>query len=92
MNMAWATFEPNSPQLWVRIHRELTVYLTDLWRAGALVGRTAGEAFQIKCDAETNTQQVIEGGHVVTDIAVAPVAPAEFVIVRIVHQIGVEPR
>jgi uncharacterized protein len=91
-NMAWATFEPNSPQLWVRIHRELTVYLTDLWRAGALVGLTADEAFQIKCDSETNTQQVIEGGHVVTDIAVAPVAPAEFVIVRIVHQIGVEPR
>jgi len=92
INMVWATFEPNTPQLWVRIHRELTVYLTDLWRAGALAGGTADEAFQIKCDAETNTQQVIEGGHVVTDIALAPVAPAEFVIVRVVHQIGVEPR
>jgi phage tail sheath protein FI len=92
INMTWATFEPNAPQLWVRIHRELTVYLTDLWRSGALAGQTADEAFQIKCDAETNSPEVIDGGQVVTDIALAPVAPAEFVIVRVVHQIGVEPR
>ena len=92
INMAWATFEPNTPQLWVRIHREFTVYLTDLWRAGALVGLTADEAFQIKCDSETNSQEVIDSGQVVTDIGLAPVAPAEFVIVRVVHQIGVEPR
>jgi len=92
INMTWATFEPNTAELWVRIHRELTVYLSDLWRAGALAGQTADEAFQIKCDAETNSPEVIEGGHVVTDIALAPVAPAEFVIVRVVHQIGVEPR
>lgn len=92
INMAWATFEPNTPQLWVRIHRELTVYLTDLWRAGALNGLTADQAFQIKCDSETNSQQTIDSGQVVTDIALAPGAPAEFVIVRIVHQVGVEPR
>ena len=92
INMTWAMFEPNTPQLWVRIHRELTVYLTDLWRAGALAGLTADEAFQIKCDSETNSQQTIDSGQVVTDIALAPGAPAEFVIVRIVHQVGVEPR
>ena len=92
VNMAWATFEPNTPQLWVRIHRELSVYLTDLWRAGALNGHTADEAFQIKCDAETNSQSLIEGGHVVTEIRLATGPPAEFVIVRVVHQIGVEPR
>jgi phage tail sheath protein FI len=92
INMTWATFEPNTPQLWVRIHRELTVYLTDLWRAGALAGATADEAFQVKCDSETNSQEVIDAGHVMTDIALAPGRPAEFVIVRVVHQIGVEPR
>jgi phage tail sheath protein FI len=92
MNMAWAAFEPNTPQLWVRIHRELTVFLTDLWRAGALAGGTADEAFQIKCDSETNPQQLIEQGNVVTEIGLAPGAPAEFVIVRVVHQIGVQPR
>ena len=92
MNMTWATFEPNTSQLWVRIHRELTVYLTDLWRAGALAGRTADEAFYIKCDSETNSQEVIGVGQVVTAIGLAPGAPAEFVTVRIIHQIGVEPR
>jgi phage tail sheath protein FI len=90
--MTWASFEPNTPQLWVRIQRELTVYLTDLWRAGALAGNTADEAFYIKCDSETNSLPVIEAGQVVTDIGLAPGAPAEFVIVRVVHQIGVEPR
>jgi phage tail sheath protein FI len=92
MNMTWASFEPNTPELWVRIHRELTVYLTDLWRAGALAGRTADEAFYVECDSETNPPQGIETGQVVTDIGLAPGAPAEFVIVRVVHQIGVEPR
>jgi len=92
MNMTWVSFEPNTPQLWVRIARELTVYLTDLWRAGALAGRTADEAFFIKCDSETNPHQVVEAGQVVTDIGLAPTKPAEFVIVRVVHQIGVEPR
>jgi len=92
INMTWATFEPNTPELWVRIHRELTVYLTDLWRAGALMGAREYEAFHIKCDSETNSQQAIDGGHVVTEIGLAPIRPAEFVIVRIVHQVGVEPR
>lgn len=92
MNMMWVSFEPNTPQLWVRIARELTVYLTDLRRAGALAGGTAEEGFYIKCDSETNPQQVIEAGQVVTEIGLAPTAPAEFVVVRIVHQIGVEPR
>jgi Bacteriophage tail sheath protein len=92
MNMTWASFEPNTPQLWVRITLELTVYLTDLWRAGALTGQTAAEGFYIKCDVETNPQSVIEGGQVVTEIGLAPTRPAEFVVVRIVHQIAVEPR
>jgi hypothetical protein len=92
MNMMWVSFEPNTPQLWVRIARELTVYLTDIWRAGALAGATADEAFYIKCDSEMNPPEVIESGQVVTNIGLAPTTPAEFVIVRIVHQIGVEPR
>jgi len=92
MNMTWASFEPNTPQLWVRIALELTVYLTDLWRAGALTGQTPAEGFYIKCDVETNPQSVIEAGQVVTEIGLAPTRPAEFVVVRIVHQISVEPR
>lgn len=92
MNMTWASFEPNTLQLWVRIKRELTTYLTELWNAGALAGGRAEQAFYVKCDSETNPPEVREAGHAVTEIGLAPSAPAEFVVVRIVHNIGVEPR
>lgn len=92
MHMTWATFEPNTPQLWVRIKRELSAYLTELWQAGALAGQTAEQAFYVKCDAETNPAEIRDAGQTVTEIGLAPDAPAEFVVVRIVHHIGVEPR
>jgi hypothetical protein len=85
-NMAWAAFEPNSPRLWVRIQRELTVYLRDLWRQGALKGASAEEAFFVKCDVETNPGGQRELGEVVTELGLAPLLPAEFVRVRIVHR------
>jgi phage tail sheath protein FI len=91
-NMAWASFEPNTPQLWVRIKRELNVYLTELWQAGALAGQKAEEAFFVKCDSETNPPELRESGQSVTLIGLAPGRPAEFLIVRIVHHTGVEPR
>lgn len=91
-NMTWASFEPNTPQLWVQLKRELTVYLTGLWQAGALAGSSAEQAFFIKCDGETNPPDVREAGQTVTVIGLAPGAPAEFVVVRIVLHTGVEPR
>ena len=54
LNMTWATFEPNVPALWARIERELSTYLTGLWRAGALQGDAATDAFYVRCDAEIN--------------------------------------
>lgn len=92
MNMGWASFETNTPQLWVRIERELTAHLTDLWHAGALAGQTVEQAFYVKCNSETNPTEVRETGQTVTEIGLAPGAPAEFVVVRIVHHTGVEPR
>jgi hypothetical protein len=92
MHMTWASFEPNTLQLWVRIKRELSAYLTELWQAGALAGQTTEQAFYIKCDAETNPVEIRDAGQTVTEIGLAPGAPAEFVVVRIVHHIGVEPR
>jgi phage tail sheath protein FI len=91
-NMTWASFEPNTPQLWIQLKRELTVYLTGLWQAGALAGSSAEQAFFIKCDGETNPPDVREAGQTVTMIGLAPGAPAEFIIVRIVLHTGVEPR
>src|SRR5205085_7175933 len=51
----WIVFEPNSPALWQTVSRNITAFLTAVWRSGALFGNTPQEAFYVKCDAETNT-------------------------------------
>jgi uncharacterized protein len=83
--MAEVALEPNDVRLWVRIMRELTGYLDDLFERGALKGRTAEEAFFVKCDHETNPPEVRDAGRVVTDVGLALAAPAEFVVARIIH-------
>lgn len=87
-NMAWVAFEPSTPRLWVRIQQELSAFLGNLWQSGALKGDTADQAFFVKCDAETNTSEIRESGSVITEIGMAPVSPAEFIVVRIVHRQG----
>lgn len=79
----WVVFEPNTPALWQKIVRNVTAFLTNVWRSGALFGTTQAEAFYVKCDAETNPPEVRELGQVVTEIGVAIVRPAEFVIFRL---------
>jgi phage tail sheath protein FI len=86
--MAWANFEPNTPELWIRIQRELTLYLTGLWQAGAINGATTDEAFYVKCDAETNPQEVREVGQTVTEVGLAPLSPAEFIVICIIQRVG----
>lgn len=88
MNMGWAAFEPNGPQLWVRIQRELSGYLSRLLSVGALQGATAEEAYYVKCDAETNPPEVRDAGQVVIEVGLAPQYPAEFVVVRITWRAG----
>jgi len=92
LNMTWASFEPNTSALWVRIARELGGFLEQLWRAGALAGQTREEAYYVKCDSETNPPEVRDAGQTVTEVGLAPGRPAEFVVVRIVHYTAVEPR
>lgn len=87
-NMTWATFEPNVPALWARIERELGTYLTELWRAGALQGVVATDAFFVRCNADLNPPDSREQGNVVTEIGLAPAAPAEFVVVTVQHNSG----
>ncbi len=79
----WIVFEPNDRTLWKSIRRDISAFLTRLWRDGALMGRTPDEAFFVKCDEETNPPEVIDAGMVVTIIGIAPVKPAEFIIFRI---------
>lgn len=79
----WVVFEPNDQALWGKIRRNVSDFLTNVWRAGALFGSTPLEAFYVKCDEETNPPEVRELGMVVTEIGVAIVRPAEFVIFRV---------
>lgn len=85
-SLASVAFEPNSPQLWARIEREISAYCTELFERGALRGRTAQEAFFVACNAATNPIEVREAGQVVTTIGLAPVLPSEFVVVRLIHR------
>jgi len=84
----FVVFEPNSPALWQRIIRSVSDFLYNQWRDGALFGATPKEAFFVKCDAETNPPSVREAGRVITEIGVAVVKPAEFVIFRIQQNTG----
>ncbi len=84
----WVVFEPNDANLWAKIRRNVGAFLTNVWRSGALFGATPEEAFFVKCDAETNPSDVREAGQVVTEIGVAVVRPAEFVIFRISQWAG----
>jgi phage tail sheath protein FI len=84
----WVVFEPNTPALWAKITRNVTAFLTNVWAAGALFGDTPEQAFYVKCDEETNPPEVRDLGQVVTEVGVAVVKPAEFVIFRISQWAG----
>lgn len=85
LNMRQFAFEPNEPELWGRIARELTVHLDAWFVQGALAGATAEQAFYVKCDAQTNPPSVRAQGKVVAEVGLAPTFPAEFVVVKIIH-------
>jgi phage tail sheath protein FI len=79
----WVVFEPNSELLWARVRRVISSFLRAVWRDGALMGLTAEEAYFVKCDRTTMSQNDIDNGRLIVEIGVAPVKPAEFVIFRI---------
>jgi phage tail sheath protein FI len=80
---SWIVFEPNDWKLWSAIRRDVSAYLTTVWRSGALFGRTAEEAFYVKCDEETNPKELRDLGYCIIEVGIAPVKPAEFVVFRI---------
>ncbi|HEX3034028.1 MAG TPA: phage tail sheath family protein [Thermodesulfobacteriota bacterium] len=79
----WVVFEPNDYKLWARVRATITEFLTRVWRDGALMGTKPEEAFFVKCDRTTMTQDDIDNGRLICIIGIAPVKPAEFVIFRI---------
>lgn len=84
----WVVFEPNDLSLWKSIRRDISAFLTNLWREGALMGSTPEEAFFVKCDEDTNPPEIVNEGRVVTLIGIAPVKPAEFVIFHVSQSSG----
>jgi phage tail sheath protein FI len=79
----FVVFEPNDEPLWARVRQTITNFLTTVWRSGALQGTKPDEAFFVKCDRTTMTQDDIDNGRLICLIGIAPVKPAEFVIFRI---------
>ncbi|MFB7934655.1 phage tail sheath subtilisin-like domain-containing protein [Streptomyces sp. NPDC056039] len=79
----WVVFEPNDHNLWARIRRNISAFLVNEWRDGALFGRRPEEAYYVKCDEETNPPESVDVGRVICEIGIAPVKPAEFVIFRL---------
>ncbi len=79
----FVVFEPNAEPTWARVRQTITNFLTTVWRSGALEGTTADQAFFVKCDRTTMSQDDIDNGRLICVIGIAPVKPAEFVIFRI---------
>ncbi|MGH9244065.1 MAG: phage tail sheath family protein [Acidimicrobiales bacterium] len=79
----WVVFEPNDPKLWDSVKRTITMFLRQVWRNGALFGRTPAEAFFVRCDEENNPPEQRDVGILMVEIGIAPVKPAEFVVFRI---------
>jgi phage tail sheath protein FI len=79
----WAVFEPNDQKLWGRLIQSVSAFLTTVWREGGLMGSKAEEAFFVRCGYDTMSQDDIDNGRLIMLVGVAPVRPAEFVIIRI---------
>ena len=82
-NTNWVVFEPNTEVLWARVRRSIEMFLTTVWRSGALFGTSPDEAFFVDIGRNTMTQDDIDNGRLICIIGAAPVKPAEFVIFRI---------
>jgi len=79
----WVVFEPNDEPLWAQIRLNVGAFMHDLFRKGAFQGRTPQDAYFVKCDKETTTQNDINQGIVNIIVGFAPLKPAEFVIITI---------
>ena len=79
----WAVFEPNGEALWAKVRSTIEDFLQNEWRSGALQGTSADQAYFVRCDRTTMTQNDLDNGRLVCEVGVAPVKPAEFVIFRI---------
>ena len=79
----WVVFEPNDEPLWRQITVSCDSFMNTLFRQGAFQGSNAANAYFVKCNKETTTQDDIEHGIVNIEIGFAPVKPSEFVVIKL---------
>jgi phage tail sheath protein FI len=84
----WVVFEPNDEPLWSQIRLNVGAFMHNLFRQGAFQGQTPKDAYFVKCDKETTTQNDIDLGVVNIVVGFAPLKPAEFVIIKIQQMAG----
>ncbi len=84
----WVVFEPNDEPLWSQIRLNVGAFMQNLFRQGAFQGKTPREAYFVKCDGETTTQNDINLGIVNILVGFAPLKPAEFVVIRLQQMAG----
>jgi phage tail sheath protein FI len=84
----WVVFEPNNEPLWARLRGDIEEFLFGLWRAGALAGNKPEQAFFVRCDRSTMTQNDLDNGRVICQIGIAVIRPAEFMSLRIGWSVG----
>ncbi|MEN3331915.1 MAG: uncharacterized protein V7641_1280 [Blastocatellia bacterium] len=81
--LKWVVFEPHDEPLWAQIRLNVGAFMHNLFRQGAFQGKTPREAYFVKCDKETTTQNDINLGIVNVVVGFAPLKPAEFVIIKL---------
>jgi phage tail sheath protein FI len=86
--LKWVVFEPNDEPLWAQIRLNVGAFMNNLFRQGAFQGKTPREAYFVKCDKETTTQNDIDRGIVNILVGFAPLKPAEFVVIKIQQMAG----
>jgi phage tail sheath protein FI len=86
--LKWVVFEPNDEPLWAQIRLNVGAFMHNLFRQGAFQGTTPREAYFVKCDKETTTQNDINLGIVNIVVGFAPLKPAEFVIIQLQQMAG----
>jgi hypothetical protein len=84
----WVVFEPNDEPLWAQIRLNIGAFMNNLFRQGAFQGKSPKEAYFVKCDSETTTQNDINLGIVNIVVGFAPLKPAEFVIIKFQQMTG----
>ncbi len=84
----WAVFEPNDEPLWASLRFNIRAFMLTQFRAGAFQGSTPDEAFFVKCDSTTTTQQDIDNGVVNILVGFAPLKPAEFVVLKLSQKVN----